>query len=130
MAVRRARRGRTAHTRRGGPRPGQHPAGRLGKDLSGRLAGARLASCLRWLWYSCAVNHGATEPPIPNSYWVETPYLLAGEYPGSHRADEAADRLAAFLNAGIENFIDLTEPGELEPYEPVLRELASARGVV
>jgi len=62
--------------------------------------------------------------PLPNSYWA-TPLLLACEYPGAQQAAEAAPRLDALLGAGIRDFYDLTEAGELEPYEAQLRERAT-----
>lgn len=67
--------------------------------------------------------------PISNSYWLPGERILAGEYPGAQdpRATEA--RLEQFLDAGVTSFIDLTSPGELAPYEPVLRQLASRRGL-
>ena len=64
--------------------------------------------------------------PDYNSYWVIPDKLMAGEYPG-HRFNELQTprRLDALLDAGITTFIDLTEPNERIPYEPVLRERAS-----
>lgn len=72
-----------------------------------------------------------TDPdrPIPESYWVIPGRLLAGEYPGSFDPEHARDRIAAFLEAGFDTFIDLTEPQELRPYEPVLREEAEFYGI-
>jgi protein-tyrosine phosphatase len=58
--------------------------------------------------------------PLPNSYWVQPGQLLAGEYPGSPDDEEMAERLARLLAAGIDTFIDLTEPGEREAYAPSL----------
>lgn len=58
--------------------------------------------------------------PIPNSYWVDPGRLLAGEYPGSTSRAEALNRVQALLRAGVNSFIDLTEEGELPPYEPLL----------
>jgi protein-tyrosine phosphatase len=63
-----------------------------------------------------------TKLPLPESYWVEEKYLLAGEYPGSHNPEIARRRIEAFLGAGIRTFIDLTQPHELVPYEPILKE--------
>ncbi|KAF0108456.1 MAG: hypothetical protein FD146_1030 [Anaerolineaceae bacterium] len=60
--------------------------------------------------------------PIPESYWVEAGRFLAGEYPGHPRDLEAARRITAFLDAGFDAFFDLTQEGELVPYEPLLRE--------
>ena len=62
--------------------------------------------------------------PTPESYWVEPGRFLAGEYPGSRLDLEMEERLVSFLDAGIETFIDLTQVGEREPYQPVLFSLA------
>ncbi len=62
--------------------------------------------------------------PLPNSYWA-TPLLLACEYPGALHEADAAPRLDALLGAGIRDFYDLTEAGELQPYETQLRERAT-----
>ena len=58
--------------------------------------------------------------PDPNTYWVIEGRFLAGEYPGARDPDKAQAKVAAFLDAGITTFIDLTEPHELAPYEPFL----------
>ncbi|EKM75214.1 hypothetical protein AGABI1DRAFT_24453, partial [Agaricus bisporus var. burnettii JB137-S8] len=52
--------------------------------------------------------------PIPNSYWA-TPLLLACEYPWTP-ANPNKPKLDAVLHAGVRTFIDLTENGELRPY--------------
>jgi predicted protein tyrosine phosphatase len=57
--------------------------------------------------------------PHPNSYLVR-PGFIAGEYPGAADPAHAADRIAAHLDAGVTSFIDLTAPGELEPYNGLL----------
>ena len=66
-------------------------------------------------------------PPVPHpdSYWVIPGKLLAGDYPG-HRFDENYTRrkLQSLLNAGVDTWLDLTENGELTPYEPLLIEEA------
>src|SRR5512133_3835071 len=62
--------------------------------------------------------------PIIESYWVEENLFLAGEYPGGYNPEEARRRMDAFLEAGIRTFIDLTQPHELVPYEPILKEQA------
>lgn len=64
------------------------------------------------------------ELPIPKSYWVIPDQFLAGEYPGHYDESVARKKLSAFLEAGITDFIDLTYPHELVPYEPILKELA------
>ncbi len=58
--------------------------------------------------------------PIPNSYWVEPGKLLAGEYPGGESEAATCKRLKLLHEAGIRHFFDLTEPGELRPYQPLL----------
>ena len=67
--------------------------------------------------------------PIPDSYWVVDGLLLAGEYAGANSALRARRKLEALLDAGIRSFFDLTEEGELLPYEDMLRELANDRGI-
>jgi ADP-ribosylglycohydrolase/predicted protein tyrosine phosphatase len=63
--------------------------------------------------------------PIPNSYTVPGTRLTAGEYPGARDPAETAARLAAFMDAGVNTFVDLTAPADgLEPYEPTLRNIA------
>lgn len=65
-----------------------------------------------------------TKLPIVESYWVKENLFLAGEYPGSFNPDEARRRIDSFLQSGIRTFIDLTQPGELVPYEAILKEEA------
>ena len=68
--------------------------------------------------------------PISNSYWVEPGRLLAGEYPGDHQNTQGMrSRIDAFLEAGINCFVDLTHSHELPPYEFILEELADTRGI-
>jgi ADP-ribosylglycohydrolase len=63
----------------------------------------------------------ATSPgialPLANSYWVLPGKLLAGEYPGGPNPAATRERLARLLEAGVGCFIDLTEEGELQPYD-------------
>lgn len=63
--------------------------------------------------------------PIPESYWVDPGHFLAGEYPGHYDEIVAHRRISAFLECGITGLIDMTNPHELVPYEPILRELSS-----
>lgn len=67
--------------------------------------------------------------PIPDSYWVKPGQFLAGEYPGRAERGLSEARLLGFLHAGINTFVDLTHPGELSPYEPLLKEAAGSLGV-
>lgn len=66
--------------------------------------------------------------PLPNTYWVEPGRLLAGEYPGSPSRADTMDRLRRLIDAGITYFIDLTEPGELLPYDLMLPTDKTASG--
>ncbi|GAB4488504.1 MAG: protein-tyrosine phosphatase family protein [Anaerolineales bacterium] len=72
-------------------------------------------------------SHQASPPrPVPESYWVIPAQFLAGEYPGTpYFAELTRQRLDLFLAAGFDTFMDLTTPGEIEPYEPLLREQAA-----
>jgi len=58
--------------------------------------------------------------PIPESYWVETGRLLAGEYPGHFDGELTRKRIDALLEAGFDTFIDLTRPNEILPYTQAL----------
>jgi hypothetical protein len=62
----------------------------------------------------------AIDRPLPNTYWVIPGRLLAGEYPGGADDAEARRRLARLQEAGVDSFVDLTEVGELPPYEHLL----------
>jgi ADP-ribosylglycohydrolase len=59
-------------------------------------------------------------PPLPNSYWVYPGRLLAGEYPGGATPEHTRLRLAPLLEAGLDCFIDLTQPQELAAYQAEL----------
>lgn len=68
-------------------------------------------------------------PQNTDSFWVEHERLLAGPYPGAATPADAEVKLAAFLDAGITCFIDLTEEGELRPYAHLLPSLAGDRDI-
>lgn len=59
--------------------------------------------------------------PLAGTYWVHPWRLMAGPHP-SAPDDEAAtaERIRRLLLAGITFFLDLTEPGEIAPYAPLL----------
>src|SRR5271165_4741482 len=59
-------------------------------------------------------------PPLANSFWIEPGRLLAGEYPGNADRASTEARLGELIGAGISYFIDLTDAGELAPYEHCL----------
>ena len=62
------------------------------------------------------LTSNSPDRPSANSYWVVPDRFAAGEYPGAWQPAEAAAKLKSLVNAGINHFIDLTEPGELLPY--------------
>jgi hypothetical protein len=57
--------------------------------------------------------------PVDDAYLVAGG-LLAGAYPGDPDPSIRADRLGRLRGAGVDLFVDLTEPGELEPYAHLL----------
>ncbi|HVS75762.1 MAG TPA: ADP-ribosylglycohydrolase family protein [Steroidobacteraceae bacterium] len=59
-------------------------------------------------------------PPLPNTYWVLPGMLLAGEHPSALTPDATRQRLNTLLTAGIECFLDLTQPAEIDPYDHAL----------
>lgn len=60
--------------------------------------------------------------PIAESYWVIPGSLLAGKYPGGKSPQDVERRLGALLDGGFDAFLDLTEPGEMPPYDAYLPE--------
>jgi hypothetical protein len=75
-----------------------------------------------------ATAEAATLPDL-HAYWVEPGVLIAGEYPGAQTEEDAERKLASLLDVGVRRFVDLTEEGELDPYEAVLQRLAWERGL-
>jgi ADP-ribosyl-[dinitrogen reductase] hydrolase len=71
-----------------------------------------------WGWMPNALK--SRNKPIAESYWVIENRLLAGRYPGGKTPKEAERRVAALIEAGFDAFIDLTEAGELPPYDHYL----------
>ncbi|MHB1296764.1 MAG: ADP-ribosylglycohydrolase family protein [Anaerolineae bacterium] len=68
--------------------------------------------------------------PIPACYWVLPGHFLAGEYPGHKAAETLAERITAFLDAGVTFFLDLThDDDDLLPYEEELQAQARRRGI-
>jgi hypothetical protein len=60
------------------------------------------------------------DPPLPNSYWIVPGRLAGGEHPFGQSPSEAHDRLARLHAAGIDTFLDLTEPDEMPGYRRLL----------
>ena len=59
-------------------------------------------------------------PPLPNTYWALPGLLLAGEHPSGLTVDATRLRVSALLACGIECFLDLTQPGEIDSYDQAL----------
>jgi len=57
-----------------------------------------------------------TDKPIYNCYWVVPGKFLAGEYPRNLEDHSSPGKVAAFEEAGVASFIDLTEEGDKLPY--------------
>lgn len=59
--------------------------------------------------------------PIKNSYIVDKALsIYAGEYPGDKYGEKAENKIQQMYNFGVRHFIDLTEEGELVPYDSLL----------
>ena len=67
--------------------------------------------------------------PHENTYWLSPGQLLAGEHPVASPTMNLEERLMPYLECGVREFVDLTEPGEVRAYDGVLRELANYHGV-
>jgi len=65
--------------------------------------------------------------PLPNSYWA-TSNLVACEYPWCP-TNPNNPKLDDLLRVGVRTFIDLTEDGELLPYEAILGKRAVILGI-
>ncbi|MDH3915668.1 MAG: hypothetical protein OES37_05870 [Chromatiales bacterium] len=66
--------------------------------------------------------------PHTNTYWLEPSRILAGEYPGDEDEAFCVRRLETYLDCGISDFLDLTTPGELQPYDGLLARLGERSG--
>ena len=62
----------------------------------------------------------AAAPPLANSYWVLPGRLLAGEHPCGITPEITRARLRKLLEAGIDCFVDLTQPEEAAAYRESL----------
>jgi hypothetical protein len=69
------------------------------------------------------------EKPFEDLYTVIPERLLAGEYPGSFNSDRAHQKVRWLLQAGVDFFVDLTEEGELKPYEAIVHKEAGVNGL-
>jgi ADP-ribosyl-[dinitrogen reductase] hydrolase len=120
--------------------------------IAGQIAGARWgASAIPDAWLNRVVardritslarglyiaGEGTTDlGPWPydkfvHAWWVNQGRLLAGEYPGNKEPTRSRQKIDILVDAGIRTFVDLTTPADrLEPYEPLLRAVALARGL-
>lgn len=71
----------------------------------------------------------APKLPHGNSYWVVPGRVIAGEYPGDADSTKASRKVRQHLEAGVRFFVDLTEEGELIPYDDILASEASRLGI-
>ena len=55
--------------------------------------------------------------PVRPATWIEEGRLAAGRHPCGRDAAEAADEVRRLHDLGVTLLVDLTEDGELEPYE-------------
>jgi ADP-ribosyl-[dinitrogen reductase] hydrolase len=62
----------------------------------------------------------ALSPPLPNTYWVLPGLLLAGEHPTGLTPELTRQRVSTLLGCGIQCFLDLTHPAEIDPYDQAL----------
>ena len=70
-------------------------------------------------------------PLVSNCYWVVPGKFLAGEYPRNLDDHSSKTKIAALLNLGITNFIDLTETKDgLKPYADIVEELSGGEASV
>jgi hypothetical protein len=65
--------------------------------------------------------------PVKNCYWVEEGKFLAGEYPRNKDEESSRAKMNAILASGVTVFIDLTEEGELLPYQSFIGSAAYYR---
>ncbi len=67
--------------------------------------------------------------PLPNSHWIEPERVLAGEHPAADDDAATTRRLAKLIDAGVDCFLDLTEPAESASYQPLLAAAADGRAI-
>lgn len=58
--------------------------------------------------------------PLYQSYYLGERNIYAGEYPGDKYGEKAEDKIGQMIHFGVRHFIDLTEEGELTPYNQLL----------
>jgi protein-tyrosine phosphatase len=69
---------------------------------------------------------GSEPRPIDDCYWIIPGIFLAGEYPRIKRSKQKSEqKIKKLLSAGVNCFIDLTELGELEPYDHLVKQLSN-----
>ena len=85
-------------------------------EWTGALAGKEVISGVAEKFAGVGLAGAAQPVPFPNSYWIIPGRLLAGEYPGSRNPGRTEEKVRKLLDAGVNCIVDLTEEGELEPY--------------
>jgi len=95
------------------------------------VAGERMVSLARGLFVAGGGDAGGTawaHDEFVHAWWVQSGQLLAGEYPGHPSPSRARQKVDLLVDAGVRTFVDLTTPADrLDPYEPVVAEVAEAR---
>lgn len=75
------------------------------------------------------IDQNLPQPPFANSYWLEPGRIVCGEYPRDFDDFDDHEGMSALLSAGVRVFIDLTEEGELKPYDGIARDTARSLGI-
>lgn len=96
-------------------------------EMEGSLVSTPLA-CGQRVVLPAALDHTHLDHPL-NTYWLVPGQLMAGEYPGAANLESARTKLDDLLDRGFTAFLDLTEAGELVPYEAILAESAEVAGI-
>lgn len=66
--------------------------------------------------------------PTWNCYWLKPGKVMVGEYPTTRALASVREKLRGFVEAGFTFFLDLTEPGEMPPYDEELKKVAEECG--
>lgn len=97
------------------------------------VAGERMISLARGLFLAGGGEADSSvwaHDGFVHAWWVQSGRLLAGEYPGHASPARARHKVDLLVDAGIRTFVDLTTPADrLEPYQSLIAEVASARGL-
>jgi len=65
---------------------------------------------------------------LSDAYWVVPDVFLAGPYPEGWGEESVRRKIDTLIETGIALFVNLTRPGELQPYEEILYQQARVYG--